>query len=702
MRQYILVILLLSSITSISQKCNYTLSGSVIDIHDNSSLVGATIIVADIDVVVQSDFDGNYLIENLCEGKYFIQISHPECSTRGFNVNVSKNVKRDFKLEHHLDELNEISIEGKAFNNTSKTMNANTISESEIEQYNGATLGDALNSISGVSSLNTGNNIVKPIINGLHSSRVVVINNGVRMEDQEWGSEHAPNIDVNNAQNITLVKGAGALQYSGDAIGGIVIVNPQRAALKDSIYGKALLTGATNGRGFSTTASVTKSTEKGFYSTIQGTIKRFGDFEAPDYVLSNTGIYERNISLNVGLNKIDYGVDLYYSLYKNEIGILRASHLGNVQDLISAIESDVPLYIEDFTYEINPPKQEVAHHLFKLNAFYWLNNETKLNLQYDFQRNNRFEYDLRRGDREDRPALDLELDTHTLSFDVDTKLRDDLNFKAGISGRYQVNFPNPQTGVKRLIPDYDQYDFGVFALADFELNNSWVIEAGARFDYRYMDVWKFYRKSFWEERGYDEEFEDIVIEETNNNILTNPELHFYNTSATVGTTYAINDEYNLFFNYALTSRAPNAAELFSEGLHHSAARIEYGDLRIDSETGHKLSLSLDRTHHKFSFSAVTFYNRINNYIVLEPTGIQQSLRGSFPVWEYRQTDAHLYGVDLDASYFFGENYQLKSQLSIVKGYDTAQDEPLIHMPPVNTVNEIIFSKPSSKNLRLSL
>ncbi|GAB1308685.1 TonB-dependent receptor [Urechidicola sp. KH5] len=702
MRFLFITVLLFSSIVTISQNCDLTLSGKIIDIHDDSPLVGATLVVADINLVIESDFDGNYTIKNLCEGKYFIQISHPECATRGFNVTLSKNQNKDFKLEHHLDQLNEISVNGKAFNNTAKTINVSTISEKEIEQNNGATLGDALKSLSGVSTLNTGNNIVKPIINGLHSSRVVIINNGVRMEDQEWGSEHAPNIDINAAQNITLVKGAGALQYSGDAIGGVIVVSPKRAHLKDSIYGKTLLTGTTNGRGFSATSQLTRSTEKGFYTTIQGTIKRFGDYEAPDYVLSNTGIYERNFSINAGINRIDYGIDLYYSMFKNDIGILRASHLGNIRDLYRAIESDVPLYIEDFTYEINPPRQEVTHHLAKLNGFYWLNNKTKLNLQYDFQLNNRLEFDIRRGERQNKPALDLQLDTHSLTFDLDTKLKENLNLKAGITGRYQVNFPDPETGVKRLIPDYDQYDFGIFAIADYKLNDSWLVEAGARFDYRYMDVWKFYRKSFWEERVYDEEFADIVVEETNNSVLTKPQLNFSNGSAMLGANYTISEDYKLYLNYSLASRAPNASELFSEGLHHSAARIEYGDLRIESEIGHKFSASLERSHDKFSFKVTPFYNNVANYILLEPTGINQTLRGSFPVWEYRQTDANLYGVDLDASYAFLDDFLLTSQFSFLKGYDNIQDEPLIDVPPVSTVNELVFTKAALNNLRLSL
>ena len=211
-----------------------------------------------------------------------------------------------------------------------------------MERYSSGSLGDALNSLSGVSSLNTGNTVVKPIVNGLHSSRVVIINNGVRMEDQEWGAEHAPNVDINSVGNLTLIKGAGALQYTGDAVGGVIVAEALKVPVKDSLYGKTMLTAVSNGRGSSITSQLTKSNQNGWYASVQGTLKRFGDFEAPDYVLSNTGIFARNATLQVGLNRFDYGIEAYYSLFKNEIGILRASVTGSARDQIQAINSPRP------------------------------------------------------------------------------------------------------------------------------------------------------------------------------------------------------------------------------------------------------------------------------------------------------------------------------------------------------------------------
>ncbi len=702
MRNYALLVLLFSSITSLSQNCDNSLSGIVTDIHDGQLLIGVTLIIADTEQAVQTGLDGEFSFSNLCNDTYFIQVSHPYCLTKGFTVRISGNTKKSFKLEHHIEELNQITIEGKAYSDKSKTLLENTINKEELERFNSGSLGDALNSLSGVSSLNTGSTVVKPMINGLHSSRVVIVNNGVRMEDQEWGAEHAPNIDINSVSNLTVIKGAGALQYSGDAVGGVIIAEASKVPVKDSLYGKTLMTATSNGRGASLSSKLTKSYQNGWYATLQGSLKRFGDFEAPDYVLSNTGIFERSASLQVGFNRFDYGIEGYYSIFKNEIGILRASHLGGAQDQIRAIDSDVPLIINDFTYTINAPRQDVTHHLATIKGFKRFENFGKLSIQYDFQRNNRLEFDIRRGDDKKKAASDLQLDTHTVLLDLDAPLSDKIVLKTGLMAKYQKNVANPETGVRRLIPDFQMYDLGMYFVMDYQLNDQWLLEAGGRFDYSFMDVFKFYRTSFWELRNYDQLFPEIVLEELENQILTNPQLNFNNGSATLGANYTFGEDYKLFFNYSMASRAPNSSELFSEGLHHSASRIELGDLSFNSEIAHKVALTFQKENDLFSFNVNPYINTISDFIVNEPTEIQQTLRGNFQVWEYRQTDAQLLGVDVDASYAFAKNFRLNSQFSLVKGYDQTLDAPLIGMPPVNISNEVVYQNPEFNNIRLSL
>ena len=132
---------------------------------------------------------------------------------------------------------------------------------------------------------------------------------------------------------------------------------------------------------------------------VKASYKRAGDFKAPDYNLTNTGNELRSFSVNTGFNSLEKGFDVYYSYLKNEIGILRASHIGNVEDLVNAINSQQPLVIDNFTYNINPPKQEVTHQILKTNFYKRFKRLGKLNIQYDYQKNRRFEFDLRKRRR---------------------------------------------------------------------------------------------------------------------------------------------------------------------------------------------------------------------------------------------------------------------------------------------------------------
>lgn len=702
MRILIRVAMLFISFVSSSQNCNNSVSGKVTDLHDGSLLSGATLVFKEINKTVQTDIEGYYIISDLCKDEvYSIEIFHPACETMRFRLKVSGNMTRDFKLEHHIETLNEIILSGKAYEENSTSVFENEVTTQTLEQFSTASLGDALKSLSGVSSLNKGNGIVKPVINGLHSSRIIMINNGVRMQDQEWGKEHAPNIDVNAVGRLTVVKSASALQYGGDAMGGIVIAEGLKVPVKDTIYGKTMLSGASNGCGGVLTSQLTKSHKNGWYGTAQGTIKRFGDVEAADYVMSNTGLIEKDLSLRLGLNRFNYGLEAYYAYYNTEIGILRSSHAHGAADQIRAIGSNVPLTIREFTYDIDYPKQDVTHHLARIKAFKKFNNFGELSLQYDYQNNHRYEYDIRVGNDRDTPALDLELDTHTVLFDFKGDF-ETLDFKAGIMGRFQNNFANPDTGIRRLIPDYKKYDFGIYSVVDYGINEKWEFEAGIRYDYTHMDVKKFYKNSVWEARGYNLLFPELVVQELGSQVLANPLLDFYNLSTTVGFTYKINKNSTLFFNHAMASRAPNPSELFSDGLHHSIARIEEGDLRFKSEIGHKTAFTYELSNEEFNLTINPFINNIQDFIVIEPINIRETIRGNFQVWEYRQTDVQLLGIDIDADYKINKHFNFTHQLSVVKGYDRSRDLPLINMPPVSTKNEILYTNKKFKNLNVSL
>lgn len=685
-----------------AQDCSNTFKGKVVDLHDNTVLVGATVILAGLEQAVLTNINGEFTFSNLCIKDYTFQVSHPFCSTKAYTIKVNGDTNKTFYLEHHLEELNEVALSGKAFNSLTKTANESVIKKETIDNFSSKSLADLLESVSGVTKLSTGNSISKPIINGLHSSRVVIINDGSRLKDQDWGIEHAPNLDVNSISRVTVIKGANALRYSGDAVGGLIITESNKIPVKDTIYGSTILSLHSNGKGGTVSSNLTQSFESGVFASVQGTLKRFGDFNSPDYNLSNTGFFERDVSLKFGLNKFSYGVTGSYSYFKNSVGILRASHLGGASDQIAAISSPKPLFIDDFTYAINNPKQEVTHQVYRLNAFKKLNKLGKLNVQYNYQKNKRLEFDIRRGDQENVASVDLELSSHNVLLDLETKLNSTGDYlKYGVSLSYQNNFANPETGVRRLIPDYDAFEASVYGVYSANLNNKLTFEFGSRLDYRNIDALKFYRISFWESRNYDVLFPHLVVQEYDNQILTNPNLTFVNLSGATGLEFKIDDFQTLKLNYGLASRAPNPSELFSEGLHHSASRIELGDLSFKPEISHKIAFNYERKGETLAFNFNPFIQFVNRFKVLEPTSVEQTTRGNFQVWSYRETNAKLYGLDIDVTYKPLKNLEINQQFAVVKGYDDS-NKPLISLPPVALNNTINYTIKKLKQLKLTL
>lgn len=684
-----------------AQECNITFKGNVKDFHDGTPIVGATVKIEGSNKYAITDKQGNFILRNLCKSSYKLTVSHIACDTKLIEINTSKEVFKQIRLEHHIEQLGEVIVASEV-NKQTVTAQESILKTDVLERYSSQSLGDAIKEIPGVSAINTGNTIVKPVINGLHSSRVLILINNVRLQDQEWGIEHAPNIDINSAGSVSLIKGANALEFGGDAIGGVIVVNPRRVFRKDSIYGRAILNGQTNGRGYGVNAAFTNSWENGWFVSILGSTRQTGDFEAPDYILSNTGNLSSSSTLNAGYRTLEHGFDVFYSYIDNKIGILRASHIGNVEDLVDGINSQQPGVIEDFTYDINAPRQEVTHQIFKTNFYKRFENFGRLDVQYDYQTNKRFEFDIRRGNDRNVAAIDLELTTHTIKSTL--KLDSDLErtFKIGILGSYQNNFANPDTGIRRLIPDYDRYDLGLFTLGNFDLNDELVLDLGIRYDMNRIDAKKFYRTSRWEERGYDQDFDDIVIEDLGTQLLVNPIFTYHNISASAGLAWELNDEESMIFNYGLSNRAPNPAELFSDGLHHSAARIELGDLRIGKETSHRISGGYSYKGENLSLNIEGFYNRINDFIYLEPTGVESTIRGAFPVWEQKQVDARLLGIDTNISYNINNQWKIQNKSSFIKGNDITNDRVLIDIPSFRTVNVLNYSNQKLSNLNIEL
>lgn len=671
-RIFFLITAMLISLLAIGQKeCRFVFSGTVVS-ETGEPLYAATVAIKPSQTAgTSTNLEGKFSFSNLCEGQYEVIIQYVGYKRKEISLSISKNLEVTILLESTATELNEVVVTEKLMN-TEYVQNFSTLNEKKLKETAGKTLGEALKEMPGVSSIQSGPGIFKPVIHGVHSQRILILNYGIRQEGQQWGSEHAPEIDPFIASNIVVIKDASSIKYGTDALGGVVVVNPPPLPEKSELGGTAQTVLQSNGRGgtFSGMLEGGLKNLDGWGWRVQSTAKRMGDFNTPDYSLTNTGIKELNFSAAAGYHAEKKGMEIFFSHFNTEIGILKGTATSNMEDLMNAMERTPPQYTSDFSYTIAEPRQEVSHNLLKINGHI---NSTlgDWQIQYGFQNNNRREYDIRVGSLSNLPAIDLQLNTHTLEAELETSKSDQRSVCFGVTGMYQDNNNIPGTQRIPFIPNFNNLSGGLFSVAKFFFKNL-TVDVGARYDYRYYDI-----------AGYDFK-----------NTLYKSQLSFHNASATLGALRKLGNNQTLSLNLSSAWRPPHVAELYSLGTHQSAAAIEYGLLLNDStnevmniedvpfnvEQALKAVSTYQRVWKGFQVEATGYINYIFHYIYLKPTGVTQNIRGTYPYFRYTQTDALFVGADLSGSWKIVPHWTLSPKVSLLRASDKKNDDYLVFIP----------------------
>lgn len=575
-----------------------------------------------------SDTKGRVNIPNLAKGKYPIKVNY--LGFLDYEAIVAIPAVNPYKvvMQEEVNQLAGTTLIG----HVAKPVTASVaIDKPKLQQKSGEELAKVLTTVAGVSMIQTGATIAKPVIHGLHSNRILILNNEVRQEGQQWGADHAPEIDPAVADKITVIKGADAVRYGSDALGGVVVIAPNQLPYGDGLHGQLSPSFASNGRKSATTLKL-ESGLPGLLQwawRVQGTLKRSGDIHTADYMLNNTAAAEANFSAAIGLRQEAGSAELFYSRYENESGVFYGSHIGNLDDLLARFEIGRPLTTYPFSYSIEAPKQKVIHHLLKAKAYYFLPFGGKLTAQYAFQKDIRQEFNVRRLDRTRIPALNMWLTTHLA--EVFWENMDAPHWKTLVGGSFslQDNYNQPGTGVVPVIPNFASVGYGAFAIEKYHKDN-WNAEAGLRYDYKYLSA-----------DGYDMYSQRY-----------GGEHDFHNITYSLGGAWQATPHTVLSSNIGVAWRAPQVNELYSSGLHHGAGTYNLGEASLSPETGAKWITSLSYTHPErgIYLTADAYVQLIKNYIYDYPTGETRTLfSGVYPIFQYTQADALFRGVDIDAS-----------------------------------------------------
>jgi iron complex outermembrane recepter protein len=671
------MLLLMLSLEGFSQQdsagrksCAFTFKGKVYT--GNDSLPYATIEIKEINKGVVTDEHGNFLIQNICKGTYTV-----ECTYLGFKsilkkITFNKNISSDFKMMPEDEQAQEVVIRDNKTQEEKKelvTQPREEIKGKDLEKTRGGTLGEALKTLPGVYTLQSGPSIFKPVIHGLHSNRVLILNNGVRQEGQQWGSEHAPEIDPFVATRLSVIKGPASVRYGSDAIGGVILVDPAALPKTPGVSGVLNLVGASN-NGMGVTSGILQGALgkklSGLSWRAQGTYRRAGNSRTPRYYLENTGFQEINFSGALSYKKENYGAELYYSEFNTRLGIFSGTHAETLPDIIAAINRPQPITPSYFSYKIDRPYQQVKHDLFKANAFLKFKNNSRLDFIFARQHNVRSEFDYVPLSGRLNPELYLSLVSHTFDLIYKHKQIKNISGSFGFNGITQGNVRMYQM----LIPNFRNYGGGIFAIEKWTKKRL-TIEAGVRYDYRWL-------------RAY-------MLDNNTAQVIT-PTFHWQNFTGSAGTQYYIRENLSWLVNIGSAWRAPTVNELLSNGVHQSAVSYERGNTDLKSERAYSFSTSLKYQGKKITGEIDLYNNYINGYIYLKPAlSYIHTARGAYPVFDYTQVNAVFRGADISFTYNILDSLSFSSRNSLLFAYNNTIHDYLQLVPANRFENTLKYN-----------
>ena len=678
-----------------------SLSGRIYMPSGKMPLANAAIYIEDLKTGAVSDSNGSYTINRIPEGKYIVEVRLLGYESIVFPVVIKGAVSKDVTMVRSSYEAREVVVTGNAIaTDIRNTPQPVTEVDNRYLLENASTnIIDALKRIPGVDGITDGQSISKPVIRGLGYNRVVVLNDGVRQEGQQWGDEFGIEADQNSVDRVEILKGPASLVYGSDAISGVINMLPEKTADEGEIKGDILYNYQTN-NGLMNAAGHVAGNVSGisFSGRVDNTMAHAYQNQRDGYVF-NSQFSNFNTDGTVGLHRSWGFTQLHYSYFELRTGIAEGAKDSSGRFLKQSIDANgMPIDVAATNQELRSYTPFVINQLVKHNKLVWDNSLSlgkagRLVGIFGYQNNSRQE----NNDIIIPNTSNIAYKLNTFNYDLRYVSPDmnNFNFSAGVNGMYQ---DSKNKGTLLLIPEYDLFDFGAFAIANKKVGKFY-LSAGARYQVRTFN-------------GHDN-----YIDSNGNQLhagdadaihrFTAYTSNFSGFAGSLGATYEVTKNLYLKANAASGFRAPNVTETGSNGIHDGTVLYEIGQPNLKPEQ----SLSFDFTPG-FSSKDITaevsiFYNSISNFIysrqlkVADGTDSLNNITPGFenaPVFLYSQRDAVLMGgeasLDIHPSgvkwldWYTGFSY-VDAKL---KGLNDSENV-LPFIPPARLRSELTFAIP---------
>lgn len=600
------ILLLLTSINSVAQN---QLTGKITDALKGTALSGVSVFIPELKTGTLTNGQGVYRIQQIPSGKYLVTVSLVGYGTLDETLTIHSITRKDFSLPISTAALNEVVVTGMSGVTISRKspVPISTLQQKEMLKYSSSNIIDAISSIPGVSQITEGPAISKPVIRGLGYNRVVVINDGVRQEGQQWGDEFGIEIDENTVNKVEVLKGPASLRYGSDAMAGVINFLAPDPLPDGQIKGSVLTDYHTNNGLYSNSFNLAGN-QKGFIWDLRYTYKAAHDYQNKyDGYVWNSGYGENDCKAIIGVTRKWGYAHLRLSIFDLKLGIIegaRDSATGQFTKHIigpgNSDESVIAPVNEYTTYHFYPIiHQHVRHYKAALDNLFIL-GKNKLALRLAYQQNYRQEAnDITIGDIYNNYFF-----LQTLNYDAQYILpeKGHTEWSFGVNGMGQSS---QDPGLVYLVPEYRSFDIGLYSIVKKTINKL-SLTGGLRFDSRMLNAKDLYTDSA-----------GVRSDKSNNNTVqrfTAYKSDFSGISGSLGIAYDFTKYWYGKLNVARGFRAPTIAESGSNGIHDGTPFYEIGDPNLKPENSLQFDATLGFNNENITAELTAFDNNINNYI----------------------------------------------------------------------------------------
>lgn len=664
---------------------------------EGEPLPGATIFIHELEKGTITDLSGFYEFENLKSGTYHLHVTFVGYRAEDKTIKLDQNREVNFSLEATTIELNEILVESDPFKSgpLEQSLTIETVEKDFLERNNKGTFVNSLQTLPGINAINTGVGIAKPVIRGMSFNRVIVNDQGIKQEGQQWGADHGLEIDQYAPERVEIIKGPSSLLYGSDGIGGVINIRQPALPKEGNISGSVFTTYKSNNHLYGT-SSMLQGNLNGKVFRARFSTQDFGDYQVPadqfnylsyiydihDNSLKNTAGRERNGSAMFGWTG-DWGHSTVTVSNFNQRAGMFPGAIGRPGEYDLSHDGDFR--------NIGLPRQVINHLKVTSNSNIQIGNdwlEMDIGYQQNIRREESFPHAHGKAPMpEGNLALKLNLQT------VSANLRYHHNVSESYSSIYGIQFQNQRNikgGFEHLLPNFTNNTLGTYTYHEYTFLDRLSVNGGLRIDYGISNIDRFAEP-------------DYYTEDSNGIIVRNVgfEKEFVNLSGAAGVSFHPNNTINLKANLGSSFRMPTPAELAINGVHHGTFRHEVGDSTLRSERGYQADLNFSFKKRNIFLTVTPFFNYFTNYIYLGPSGrftvedIQgkiYTLPESGQVYQYFQNDAVFAGGELSFEYHLIDELHWRAALEYVYNYNLDKHLPLPFTPPMSVLSEIKYEK----------